>query len=105
MRGQQDPKVEIQSSDLIQGSCTPEGTQRFKDRAVSFGIPAKNFRKTYPVPNDHKQIQFDLSTVGHGTFIGRPDDEDDFDNYIAAKYLIRSGAINLIDTAINYRCQ
>ena len=25
--------------------------------------------------------------------------------YIALKYLIKSGALNVIDTAINYRCQ
>jgi aryl-alcohol dehydrogenase-like predicted oxidoreductase len=43
--------------------------------------------------------------VAYGTFIGKPEDEDDFDSYVAAKYLIRSGAINHIDTAINYRCQ
>jgi diketogulonate reductase-like aldo/keto reductase len=37
--------------------------------------------------------------------LGKPDDEDDFNQYIAAKHLIRSGAVNIIDTAINYRCQ
>jgi len=29
-----------------------------------------------------------LSTVGLGTYVGKPDDEDDFDTYVAAKYLI-----------------
>lgn len=61
------------------------------------GIPAKNFRKTYPLDSEERQL--DLSTVGYGTFIGKPDDEDDFDTYVAAKHLIRSGAVNLIDTA------
>ena len=28
-----------------------------------------------------------------------------FDLYIAAKYLLRSGAMNVLDTASNYRCQ
>ena len=37
--------------------------------------------------------------------MGKPDDEDDFDNYVAAKHLIRSGAVNVIDTAANFRCQ
>jgi len=37
--------------------------------------------------------------------LGKPEDEDDFDSYVAAKCLIRSGSINIIDTAINYRCQ
>jgi aryl-alcohol dehydrogenase-like predicted oxidoreductase len=40
-----------------------------------------------------------------GTYLGKPDDEDDYDNYVAAKHLLRSGAINIVDTAINYRCQ
>jgi len=47
----------------------------------------------------------ELSTVGYGTYVGKPDDEDDFDMYVAAKSLLKSGAINVIDTAINYRCQ
>ena len=34
-----------------------------------------------------------------------PNDENDFDLYIALKYLLKSGSINVIDTAINYRCQ
>lgn len=54
---------------------------------------------------DGQQTQLDLSTVGYGTFIGKPDDEDDFDSYVALKYLIKSGAINHIDTAQNFRCQ
>ena len=33
------------------------------------------------------------------------DDEDDFDLYIAARYLLQSGALNVLDTASNYRCQ
>lgn len=84
------------------GRCTPEGSQRYRDRAAErLGIPAKNFRRTYAM-DAGKQI--DLSTVGYGTFIGTPNDEDDFDSYVAAKHLIRSGAINLIDTAANFRC-
>ena len=112
MRGDQldgSPIVE-QEKKMIKGKCTAEGTQRFKERAVSkLGLPAKNYRKTYPMPSSPLSTspltQLDLSTVGYGTFIGKPEDEDDFDTYVAAKYLIRSGAINLIDTAINYRCQ
>ena len=65
-------------------------------------MPAKNFRRTYPLPLAQ---HFDLSTVGLGTFIGKPDDEDDFDLYVAAKHLVRSGCLNHLDTAINYRCQ
>jgi len=46
-----------------------------------------------------------LSTVGLGTYLGAPTDEDDFDLYIATKHLLNSGAVNVIDTAANYRCQ
>ena len=37
--------------------------------------------------------------------MGMPSDEDDFDLYIALKYLLKSSTLNTIDTAINYRCQ
>lgn len=66
-------------------------------------IPTKNFRRPFPLPPNGGTL--DLSTVGLGTYVGKPDDADDFDCYIAAKYLIRSGAVNFVDTAINYRCQ
>jgi len=46
-----------------------------------------------------------LSTVGLGTYLGLPDDPTDFDVYNAAKLLVLSGGVNVIDTAINYRCQ
>ena len=46
-----------------------------------------------------------MSTVGLGTYIGKPDDEDDFDQYVAAKYLLQSGTLNVLDSASNYRCQ
>ena len=37
--------------------------------------------------------------------MGKPDDEDDFDQYVALKYLLKSSTVNVVDTAINYRCQ
>lgn len=43
--------------------------------------------------------------MGLGTYIGAPTDEDDFDVYNAAKHLVLSGGVNVLDTAINYRCQ
>ena len=51
-----------------------------------------------------RDTELNLSTVGMGTYLGLPTDEDDFDLYIALKYLLKSGSINVIDTAINYRC-
>lgn len=102
MRSLPESEMEIENTQLIKGKCTAEGTARFKARATErLGIPAKNFRRTYPLPSAQ---HLDLSTVGLGTFIGKPDDEDDFDLYVAAKHLIRSGCLNHLDTAINYRC-
>ena len=37
----------------IPGKCTTQGTQRFKERAIKQQIPAKNFRKTYPLPSSN----------------------------------------------------
>jgi len=34
-----------------------------------------------------------------------PDDAHDFDVYNATKLLLASGGVNVVDTAINYRCQ
>ena len=81
------------------------GSLRFKERAVEKGIPALNFRKPFDLPTvDHSNRELYLSTVGMGTYLGSPDDQDDFDLYIALKYLIKSNTLNVIDTAINYRC-
>lgn len=46
-----------------------------------------------------------MSTVGLGTYLGLPDDITDFDVYNAVKLLVQSGGVNVLDTAINYRCQ
>ena len=107
LQGKEASEMTIESKSLIEGRCTPEGTLRYKERAVGRkGIPAKNFRKPFPLPfGDGRQDAFNLSTVGLGTYMGKPDDQDDFDLYIAAKYLLRSGALNVLDTASNYRCQ
>ena len=61
-------------------------------------VPLRHFRKPFHIP-------FELSTVGLGTYIGAPDDQTDFDVYNAVKLMVMSGGVNVIDTAINYRCQ
>ena len=61
-------------------------------------VPLRHFRKPFHVP-------LELSTVGLGTYIGAPDDQTDFDVYNAVKLMVMSGGVNVIDTAINYRCQ
>lgn len=89
-------------SQLIAGKCTPKGTLDFlEDATKNKGIPKRNFRR--PLLADEKE--FYLSTIGLGTYLGLPDDATDFDVYNAAKHLILSGGVNVLDTAINYRCQ
>lgn len=61
-------------------------------------VPLRHFRKPFHIP-------LELSTVGLGTYIGAPDDQTDFDVYNAVKLMVMSGGVNVIDTAINYRCQ
>jgi len=45
-----------------------------------------------------------VSSIGLGTYLGECDAEDD-DRYEAAALACLAGGINLLDTAINYRCQ
>lgn len=61
-------------------------------------VPLRHFRKPFHIP-------LELSSIGLGTYLGFPDDNTDFDVYNALKALALSGGVNVIDTAINYRCQ
>jgi len=75
-----------------------------KKSTESKGIPNRNFRK--PILEEfNNNSPLNLSTVGLGTYLGLPDDITDFDVYNAVKLLVLSGGVNVIDTAINYRCQ
>ena len=60
-------------------------------------VPEWHFRKPFHIP-------LELSSVGLGTYLGPPEDATDFDVYNAVKLLVLSGGVNLIDSAINYRC-
>lgn len=80
--------------EMLSGHATPEGTKKYLEYAVSKGKPASHFR------------QFDglyLSSIGMGTYLGQPTQEDDLAVENAVYQSIKSGAINVIDTAINYR--
>lgn len=79
---------------MISGHATPEGTKKFMQYAASLGRPQSHFKL------------FDdlyLSSIGMGTYLGRPTQEDDLAVENAVYQSIKSGAINVIDTAINYR--
>ena len=78
----------------LTGFATPSGTKKYLDYAIEKGKPSSHFRK------------FDglyLSSIGMGTYLGQASVEDDNDIENAVYDSIKSGAINVIDTAINYR--
>lgn len=83
--------------DRIKGFATEKGTQKYSERN-SDEIPASNFRTPY-------NSNLKLSSVGIGTYVGAPDDENDYLMYEAIKSSVLSGGVNVIDTAINYRYQ
>ena len=76
-----------------------------KKSTESKGIPNRNFRK--PILEEFNyNSPLNLSTVGDANVTDADgDDITDFDVYNAVKLLVLSGGVNVIDTAINYRCQ
>jgi aryl-alcohol dehydrogenase-like predicted oxidoreductase len=84
----------LSSYETLQGHATPEGTKRYAQHATSQGRPATHFKS------------FDglhLSSIGMGTYLGQPTQEDDLAVENAVYQSVKSGAVNVIDTAINYR--
>lgn len=78
----------------IEGHATPQGTKKYMENAIKNGFPASHFRS------------FDnlkLSSLGIGTYLGQITPEDDRDLENAVFESVKSGAVNVIDTAINYR--
>ncbi|MCJ7637114.1 MAG: aldo/keto reductase, partial [Nitrososphaeraceae archaeon] len=74
--------------------ATSEGTKKFRDNAIKKGKSHLHFK------------EFDdliLSSIGLGTYLGDLSKKDDRDIEIALYESVKSGAINVIDTAINYR--
>ncbi len=80
---------------IINGYASHNGTKKYVDYAVQKkGKPSSHFRL------------FDgiyLSSIGMGTYLGQPTLEDDRAMENAVYESIKSGAVNVIDTAINYR--
>ena len=79
----------------LKGFATSEATEKYSKRN-SDEVHKDHFRTLY---NENLKV----SSMGLGTYIGAPDDINDFYIYNAVKTCILSGAINVIDTAINYR--
>lgn len=78
----------------IRGFATPEGTWKFKENAIKNGIANSHFRSF---------DNLNFSSLGMGTYLGQITVEDDLDMENAIYECVKSGAMNIIDTAINYR--
>jgi len=78
----------------LDGHATAGGTKKYVDYARGRGKPAAHFRL---FDNLH------LSSIGMGTYLGELTAADDKAMEEAVYRSIESGAINVIDTAINYR--
>jgi aryl-alcohol dehydrogenase-like predicted oxidoreductase len=80
---------------LLEGHATPEGTRRFQQR----------FARTQP---DHFYRPISdgtiVSSLGLGTYLGECDDSEDARYTSTTRAALEKG-LNLLDTAINYRCQ
>ncbi len=81
---------------MLEGCATVEGTARYAARfATRFG--ARHFRP-FGAQDWH------ASSIGLGSYLGECDDADDA-GYTASTAVALDSGINLLDTAINYRCQ
>ena len=80
--------------EVLNGYATSNGTKKYLEYAVQKGKPTNHFRlfeRLY------------LSSIGIGTYLGNPNTEDDEAMENAVYESVKSGAVNVIDTAINYR--
>jgi aryl-alcohol dehydrogenase-like predicted oxidoreductase len=78
----------------IGGFATTEGTKKYMENAIKSGISNSHFRSF---------DSLNLSSLGMGTYLGQITPEDDRDLENAIYESVKLGAINVIDTAINYR--
>ena len=78
----------------IGGYATPQGTKKYMENALKNGFPNSHFRSF---------DNLNLSSLGMGTYLGQITPEEDRDLENAIYESVKSGAMNVIDTAINYR--
>ncbi|HWG53437.1 MAG TPA: aldo/keto reductase [Gemmatimonadaceae bacterium] len=78
------------------GCATAAGTARYAERF------ADRFANGYfrPLGTDGLCV----SSIGLGTYLGQCDDADD-ERYVDVAHLALGSGVNLLDTAVNYRCQ
>jgi aryl-alcohol dehydrogenase-like predicted oxidoreductase len=84
--------------ELTPGSATVEGTERFRRLAEARRRVAPTHFRTSPAG-------LHLSSLGLGTYLGRPDAATDTSVEQAVSICLGSGRVNVLDTAINYRYQ
>jgi len=84
----------LSSYETLSGYATPEGTKKYAQYSTSHGMPTAHFKSF---------DRLSLSSLGMGTYLGKPTQEDDLAVENAVYQSIQSGAVNVIDTAINYR--
>ena len=75
--------------------ATPEGTQEYVNARSRAGVSREHFREAQGLW---------LSSIGLGTYLGASDDATDELYRHAIVRAVESGC-NVLDTAINYRCQ
>jgi aryl-alcohol dehydrogenase-like predicted oxidoreductase len=78
----------------IPGAATPEGTERYRKR-FDGKVSPEHFRQSQALW---------MSSIGIGTYLGNHDDATDRQYQQALVRAVSSGC-NVIDAAINYRCQ
>ena len=83
------------SSDDKTRLATPDGTSRFRARHLTRF--ARDFYRAGPAG-------LTASSIGIGTYLGDDSDADDLAYAEAVRHAVASG-VNVIDSAINYRCQ
>jgi aryl-alcohol dehydrogenase-like predicted oxidoreductase len=85
---------------MVPGYASHSGTARFRDRFPLLAH-ATHFRQSQGVP--HLSNTW-ISSIGMGTYLGKPDDATD-QRYTEAALAALANGVNLLDTAINYRFQ
>lgn len=79
----------------LPGHASPEGTARFAERAGREDRTDPGHFRTF--------LDLTFSSLGMGTYLGRPDEPTDRRVTAAAVTSVSSGAVNVLDSAINYR--
>jgi len=79
----------------VAGKATTSGTKRFADRFVD------SFGSDFYRPTASHLV---VSSIGMGTYLGECDDREDA-RYVNALATGITHGLNMLDTAINYRCQ